>query len=430
MGIIEFKKDTIEETILYKKTRSGLNVYFMPKRGYTKKYAIFSTNYGSTDNVFVPIGEKEEIILPEGVAHFLEHKLFEEPDTNIFNKFSMMGAEVNAFTSFNQTSYLFYSTDHFYENLELLIKFVQNPYLTDENIEKEKGIIEQEINMYKDNPGWRVYFNLLKAMYVKHPVRMDIAGTIESINTINKDVLEKSYNTFYNPSNMVLFLIGDLSFDEIIDVVEKSERKFTKREDSINRILPVEPKKIGKAIVEENMFTAAPLFNIGFKDQDLNQVGAEKVKKDMVTNILLDILFGPSSTFYNNLYGEGLIDNSFGSYFTGKDTYGHSLIVGQSSEPELVYEKIVELINKPVDEVIKLEDFLRIKRKNLGEFLMSLNSIEFIANNFTDFYFDDFLILDYLELLESTEFHNITDRFNNHLIEDYLVLSMIKPIRE
>src|SRR5699024_4506217 len=153
-----------------------------------------------------------------GIAHFLEHKLFEEPEVNIFEKFSDIGGSVNAFTSFNQTSYLFETIDNFYKNLELLIKFVQSPYLTDKYVEKEKGIISQEIRMYEDDPGWKVYFNLLEAMYPSNPVRIDIAGTIDSITNINKELLYKAYNTFYHPSNMVLFVVGDLDFKEIIKV--------------------------------------------------------------------------------------------------------------------------------------------------------------------------------------------------------------------
>ena len=208
MNTKEISNKKINEKLFYTETKNGLKLFFMPKKGYTKKHAIFSTDYGSIDNIFIPIKENKPCQVPEGIAHFLEHKLFEEPDSNIFEKFSKMGADVNAFTNFNQTSYLFTSTEYFYENLELLIKFVQNPYFTDENVEKEKGIIAQEIKMYEDSPNWRVFFNLLKAMYINHPVKIDIAGTVDSIQTINKELLYKSYNTFYHPSNMVLFIIG------------------------------------------------------------------------------------------------------------------------------------------------------------------------------------------------------------------------------
>ena len=418
--------DRIKEKILYEELESGLKVFFMPKSGFTKKYAMFSTNYGSIDNNFIPIGESEPILVPEGIAHFLEHKLFEEEEANIFNRFSMLGANVNAYTNFNQTSYLFYTTDNFYESLELLIKFVQSPYLTDENVEKEKGIIEQEIRMYEDNPKWKVFFNCLKAMYIKHPVKIDIAGTVESINTITKELLYKSYNTFYNPKNMVLFIIGDLSFDEILSVVEDSEKKDIISNDNLLRIIEEEPKEVNQRYIEEAMSVNIPLFYIGFKDNELGLVGKDAVKKDIITNMILDLLFTPSAKFYSDLYNEGIVDQSFGAYFTGKKTYGHSLIVGQSNEPILVKERIEDMIKLPVEEILLEENFLRLKKKNLGQFIMGFNSEEFIVNNFIDLYFDDFNLLDYLEVLESIQFSDLIERFKNHFNPDNMVMSIIK----
>lgn len=428
MKIQEFYNENIKEKILSAETNNGLKVFFMPKVGYTKQYAIFSTNYGSIDNTFIPIGSNETITVPEGIAHFLEHKLFEEPDQNIFDKFSKLGANVNAFTNFNQTSYLFNCTDNFYENLELLIHFVQNPYLTDENVEKEKGIIEQEIRMYEDNPNWQVFFNCLKTMYINHPVKIDIAGTVESIQTISKELLTTCYNTFYNPANMALFVIGDLSFDEIMKTVNKTERQSDTIIEKAEALFPIEPQAVGTQIVVGKMETAIPLFYMGFKDYDLGLTGKEQVKKDSITNLILEMLFGQSSVFYNELYEEGLIDTNFGSYYTGKKTFGHSLIAGQSTNPELVFNKIKEFINRPAHEILKEEDFTRIKKKNLGNFLMGFNSIEFIANNFVDLYFDDFNLLDYLNLIEAIDFDELKERFNEHLTIENLVLSIINPL--
>lgn len=428
MSYKEIYNETIDEKILYTVSNNGIKIFFMPKKGYTKKYAVFSTDYGSIDNGFVPVGESEKIEVPEGIAHFLEHKLFEEEESDVFENFSNIGAQVNAYTNFNQTSYLFYSTDNFYEGLNLLIDFVQNPYLTDENVEKEKGIIAQEIMMYEDNPGWKVYFNLLKAMYHNHPIRIDIAGTVESINTIDKEILYRTYNTFYNPSNMVLFIVGDLSFDEILKVVNESEKKFEHNEAEVQRIFPEEPDEIKDRIVEEKMMTSMPLFYMGFKDTDTGYKGKEMVKKDIVTNIILDMLFSESTEYYNELYEEGIIDNSFGAYYTCKETYGHSLIVGQSKEPENIYERIKNRIKEPVTELLKEDDFNRLKKNELGNFIIGMNSIEFIANNFTDLYFSDFMITDYLELLKEIKYEDIIERFNTHFKEENLSLSIIRPL--
>lgn len=428
MSYKEIYNEVIDERILYTKSRNGIKIFFMPKKGYTKSYAVFSTDYGSIDNSFVPLGESEAIEVPEGIAHFLEHKLFEEEEANIFEKFSNIGAQVNAYTNFNQTSYLFYTTDKFYEGLGLLIDFVQNPYLTDENVDKEKGIIAQEIMMYEDNPGWKVYFNLLKAMYHEHPIRIDIAGTVESINTIDKEILLKTYQTFYNPSNMVLFVIGDLSFEQVVDVVNKTEKDFDQTDEDIQRVYPEEAAGVKEKKVEERMSTSMPLFYMGFKDTDIGYKGKEMIKKDVVTNIILDMLFGESSEYYNELYEEGLIDSSFGAFYTAKENYGHSLIVGQSRDPEQIYDRIISRIKLPADDLLKEADFERIKKNELGNFIIGMNSIEFIANNFTDFYFSDFMIIDYLELLKEIRFEDVLSRFKSHFYEENLALSIIRPL--
>jgi predicted Zn-dependent peptidase len=267
-------------------------------------------------------------------------------------------------------------------------------------------------------------------MYLNHPVKIDIAGTVESINTIDKEMLYKCYNTFYNPSNMVLSIVGDLDFEKIIEVVESSERKDLVYKEEINRIFPDEPEELNKKVVVQNMMTANTLFYMGFKDLNVGYIGEEKVKKDIVTNIILDMLFSKSSKFYNEFYETGLIDSSFSAYYTGKKTYGHSLIFGQSSDPQKVYDEIVKLIKKPIEEILDRETFIRIKRDNLGSFLMGLNSIEFIANNFTDLYFEDFLLTDYLDLMDKIKYEDILNRFKEHFKEDNLALSIINPLEQ
>ncbi|HHV38806.1 MAG TPA: insulinase family protein [Tepidimicrobium sp.] len=427
MSIIENKR--IEESIYFQQLDSGLNIYFVPKKGYKQKHAIFAADYGSNDNHFVPIGERDPIKVPAGVAHFLEHKLFEDRDMDIFDRFSRLGASVNAYTNFNQTAYLFSTTENFYESLELLVKFVQNPYFTDSNVEKEKGIIEQEIRMYEDSPNWRVYFNCLNGMYLDHPVKIDIAGTVKSIREIDKDILYRCYNTFYSPSNMVLFITGDLSFERIVDVVKKAERKdLPKAVEEIARVYPDEPTKIQKQYIEDRLATSIPLFSIGIKDNKLNMQGNELVKKDLVTNLLLEILFGESSKLYNELYSKGLIDNNFTSYFTGKVDYGHSLVLGQSNEPNRVYDEILKHIKDAKKSSISKEAFQRIKNKNMGGFLIGLNSLNFISNYFVDNYFEDFLFIDLLDILDSIEIEDVENRLVENIDEENMVLSVVKPI--
>lgn len=419
--------ENIDEKIFFKKSNKGIKVFYMPKEGFTKKYAVFSTNFGSIDLEF-KLNDEENTRIPEGIAHFLEHKLFEDENISIFDKFADYGANVNAFTSFNQTSYLFNTVDNFYDCLELLVKFVQEPYFTDENVNKEKGIIGQEIKMYDDNPSWRVMFNCLKAMYKNHSIKEDIAGTIESIDSITKEILYKSYETFYNPSNMILFVVGDLDFDEIMDRVNSVERAFEFTDSKVERIYESEPEEINLKFIEDKMATSKPIFYFGIKDNQLDLTGEDAIRKDIITNIIHDMLFSPSAEFYNDLYNEGLIDNSFGSYFTGKRNYGHSLIVGQSTEVNEIQERIVELINKDPKEILKEEDFLRIKKKTIGEFVTGFDSIEFIANTFTELYFDDFNLLNFLDVLEKVEYEEVISRFKEHFRKDRLVLSLINPL--
>lgn len=418
----------IDEKIFYEKSNKGIKVFFMPKKGFTKKYAVFSTNFGSIDLEFKV--EEDQTKIPEGIAHFLEHKVFEDQENSVFDQFSDYGANVNAFTSFNQTSYLFNTVDNFYDCLELLIHFVQDPYFTDENVNKEKGIIGQEIKMYDDNPSWRVMFNCLKAMYQKHPIRADIAGTIESIDGINKEILYKAYETFYNPSNMILFVVGDLEFDKIMDTVNKIERDFKLTGSTVERIFKEEPEEVNEKFVEDKMMTAKPIFYFGIKDNNLGLIGEQAIRKDMITNIIHDMLFSPSAEFYNELYDEGLIDNSFGSYFTGKENYGHSLIVGQSTEVEKIQDRIVKLLENQAEDILKEEDFLRIKKKTIGDFVTGFDSIEFIANTFTELYFDDFNLLNFLDVLEEIKYEDVLNRFREHFRTDRLVLSLVNPLEQ
>ena len=233
-----------KESVFYKKHESGLDIYIMPRAGYKSSYALFGTKYGSCDSEFVIPGDSAPTKVPDGIAHYLEHKMFDQPDgSNVFDRFSKYGGEANAFTSFNMTAYLFSATDNFNENLETLMDYVQSPYFTEESVEKERGIIGQEIKMYDDNAPWRVFFNFLGLLYQNHPVKLDIAGTCESIAKIDSGLLSKCYNTFYNLSNMTLFVTGDLDVDKTLAVIEKNIRN-KEPIGEIKRIYPEEPKAV------------------------------------------------------------------------------------------------------------------------------------------------------------------------------------------
>lgn len=421
--------DILKEEVYYEKLQNGLDVYFMPKRGFMKKYAILATNYGSNDLEFVPIGEDKKIRVNEGIAHFLEHKMFEQPDGgDAFDKFSKLGVNANAFTNFTMTAYLFSATENFYESLEHLIDYVQTPYFTDENVEKEKGIIAQEIKMYNDDPDWNVYFNCLKAMYVNYPARIDIAGTVDSIYKITKEELYKCYNTFYNPGNMALFVVGDLDVEKVIDVTKKSNNyKVDRLSKSIERFYPEEPESVKEKEVIEKFPISMPMFNIGFKDSNVGLKGKELLRKEIVTDMLVGMLFKKGSKLYEDLYMQGLINENFGAGFSSQVDYAFSIIAGDSKEPKKVKEIILDYIEKSKKEGLSKEEFERTKKKKIGSFIKCFDSINFIGNSFISYVFKDINLLDYLDIIKDITFEEVEERLKEHFKEEYCVISIVEP---
>lgn len=426
--INEINNELIKERVFGKKLQNGLEVFFLPKKDYVKQYAIFAAKYGSNDLAFKLKNEKEDIKVPEGIAHFLEHKLFEEPEGNAFDRFAQLGANVNAYTNFNITAYYFTCTDYFYDNLSALIRFVQSPYFTDENVEKEKGIIGQEIMMYRDNAEWRVFFNLLKAMYHQHPVKRDIAGTIDSVNSITKEDLYQCYNTFYHPSNMALFIAGDLEAEAVFNRVEEAFAQLKNPEaDEVKLMYPQEPEDIKESHVEESMQVSIPLFHIGYKDRPLGRGGRELIQREAAVGLLIDIVFGRSSELYEELYEAGLIDQGFGVDYVCEKDYGHVIISGESKAPIAVKEIIDRKILQLQSEGLSRASFERIKRKQIGENLSYFNSIEFIGNSFITYHFKEINFLDYIKILSETSLEAVEDCMQSLLKADKQVISIINP---
>ena len=282
---MEIIENSIIKERIYKETlKNGLTVIIIPKKDIQKKYAIIGTHFGSIDNEFVLPTTGEKIKIPDGVAHFLEHKMFEQKSgINSLDTLSSLGVDANAYTTNDHTAYLFEATDNFYEALDELMDYVQNPYFTDENVEKEKGIIAQEITMYDDNPGWQVYMKCLQAMYKESPIKIDIAGTVESIYKINKEILYNCYNTFYHPSNMAMVVCGDFKPDEIIEEIKK-RIIFKGNQAEIKRIYKEEPIEILQNEIETQMDVTNQLFTIGIKDKTEKE---NKVKKHIAIQIIL-----------------------------------------------------------------------------------------------------------------------------------------------
>lgn len=426
----QVRHEQINETLYYEKLPNGLDVYILPKHGFSKTYATFTTKYGSIDNHF-QIPGKEKVKVPDGIAHFLEHKMFEEEDGDVFNKFADYGASANAFTSFDRTAYLFSSTGHVKENLTILLNFVQSPYFTDENVEKEKGIIGQEIKMYDDNADWRVYFGLIENMYHNHPVKIDIAGTVPSITEITKEMLYTCYETFYHPSNMLLFVVGAVQPEEIIELVRSNQaEKNYDQQEPIQRYFEEEPAGVAKPESIRHMSVAMPKIMFGYKEKTVGLTGDELLRRELATQLVLDILLGQSSNLYQSLYEQGLINDTFGTDYSGETQYGFSVIGGDTPQPEKLVQLVTEGLESAKEKGISQEEFELNRKKKIGSFLRSLNSIEFIANSFTKYQFNGSDLFHIVPTLEKMSLEDVNQRLRDHIQKEQLSISMIKPIQQ
>ena len=422
MNIKEIKNELLNEKYYDIDHPSGLKILVMPKENYSSTYAIFATKYGSIDTMIqMKDGSFKEI--PEGTAHFLEHKLFESEDLDAFERFAKTGASANAYTSFDRTGYLFSCSANFKKNLEILLDFVQNPYFTQATVEKEQGIIGQEIDMYKDVPDWEVMFNCLMNMYHNLPVRIDIAGTHESIAQISAETLYGCYDNFYNLHNMVLSVAGNVSVDEVIEVADRMLKPVEGK--MAQRKVIDEPKDVVAPYVEEKLSVATPQFMFGFKE---NRDTPERMAKEEVTmEILLDMISGQSSELYRRLFDNKLINNSFGfEYFTG---FGYSCVffAGESTDPKAVADEIVKEIKSFRENGFDKAAFDRTKKKLYGRMIMGMNDVDGIANNMAISYFAGEDIFTDFEIYKTVTLEDVEELFKNTLDENYSVLSVIKP---
>lgn len=387
----------INETIYTETLENGLKVCLVPRSGISETNAYFTTNYGANDLSFIPLGSTEKYQAPLGVAHFLEHKLFDKGDHDVFADFTRLGASSNAYTSPTQTAYLFETTEHVKENLELLLNFVQDPYFTEETVEKEKGIIIQEEQMYADNSDQQLYMATLESMFDSHPVRNEVLGTIESINNITKDDLYTCYHTFYHPSNMTLAMTGNFDPKEIMSIIKEnqSKKEFAPIE-SIERFMPEERDNISEKSREMKKSVTTPKCMIGIKEYSSARNKGELQTRTLLTSMILDYLFSTSGQFYKQLYEQGLIDHSFGYQNTSEYDFGYSLIAGNTQEPETFSRVVKELLQSTQSLDLTELECERMKKRNIGRVLRGMNSTENIAQNFTWY---DQQGLDFFELI-------------------------------
>lgn len=427
MQVIENLK--VKEKLYIEKLDNGLTVMIIPKPGMQKKYIIWGTNYGSNDSKFIVPGEQQETEVPNGVAHFLEHKLFEQENgTNSLDTLTALGVNANAYTTNDHTAYLFESTDNFYEAMDELMDYVQHPYFTNENVEKEKGIIGQEIMMYDDYPDWKVYLNTMQAMYHNNPVKIDITGTIETIEKIDKEILYKCYNTFYNPSNMALAVCGDFKPEEILEEIKK--RVIQKSgQGEIKRIYPEESQEIVQEKIEQKLEVSQPLFTIGIKDERKDSSLESKneiVKKHISIEILLNMILGRSSNLYKELYNEGILYGQPSLDYEFSKTYAHILITGQSIKPEVLYDKFKKEVQRFKQEGVKEQDFKRIKKMIYGGYVKEYNDVQDIARMFLADYFKGINSFDYLEEIEGINVEYLKQVLNDVFKEEKMVISIVK----
>ncbi len=418
------RDEKLNESYLTFRHSSGLQVYLYPMKGYSTAYALFGTKYGSIDTCFKTDADDDFIEVPAGVAHFLEHKMFESEQGDAFTLFAQTGASANAFTSFDKTCYLFSCADNFKQSLGYLLSFVQEPYFTPQTVQKEQGIIGQEIRMYDDAPGWRVFFNLFQALYHNHPVRIDIAGSVESIAQIDDKLLYRCYNTFYNLNNMVLAVAGNFDPDEAIEVIE--EKLKPAKEIAITRKEFTEPDEVFQKEIVQRLEVSLPLFHVGFKEKACD--GLEQLRAEIETEILLKVIAGSTSALYRRLYDQGLINDSFEAQVESGRGYFCSVIGGESKEPRTVYQELCKELEALRQNGIPTEDIERAKKSFYGKAIRALNDVEEVTHSLVYSHFSGVDIYDLVKLTAKVTPADIEARLQASFAVERSAISIVEPM--
>ena len=415
----------IKEEYFYLKHPSGLEVYVYPKKGYCSNYAIFGTNFGSINNKFKIKGNPSYTEVPDGIAHCLEHKLFAGKDGDAFELFSKTGASANAFTTFDKTAYLFSCAGNIEKPLEILLDFVQTPYFTQENVDKERGIIAQEIKMYEDSPDWKVFINLLQSLYQNNPVRIDTAGTVETIAKITPEILYNCYNTFYNLNNMCLCVVGDINCDNILELVDKKVKYLPKIE--VEKFFPEEPNEVKNPKIVQKFDIENSMFSLGFKE---SVAPGERIStaKSVSNDLILSCLSSSSSEMYEELVKKDLISMaSFSDEYLEGPGYASVIFSGESNNPE----KASEVIKKHIEKIHKTgldeKTFNRVKNAIYGQSLEIFNSVSSIAKSQFNSAIAGKELFNYLETLQNISIDEVNKDLENKLNPHYSALSIVSP---
>lgn len=418
------------EKYFYFRHESGLDVYIFPK-DLTTSYALFGTSYGSIDSFFIPKGGTEYEKVPDGVAHFLEHKMFEcEDGEDLFEKFARTGASANAYTSYTSTMYLFSCTENFETSLEILLNGVRSPYFTKENVAKEQGIIAQEIRMYEDNVHDALFQGLISSMYEKNAVRIPISGSVESISKITPEILYKCYDTFYSLANMSLCVCGRIDVESVIKVCDKV---LTVKEDfkpESVRCPSDECAEVVSSRFTRKMRLSKPIFAIGIKDIKISENAAERLKKRVIMETLADCLFGDCSELSVSLYEEGLIRNPLSFYVDHSSAFSFIEIGGESDDSEEVFRRFKAHVENTKKNGIDEETLKRVVRARYGELISTFDSVENIANEFLSFIMDGYDIFEYIAAFERINAEDINAAIRELFEEKYYTLATITPQSE
>lgn len=407
---------------IHVKHRSGLDIYISEMPGFSSVEALFGTKYGSINTMFKMRDDAEYTVVPEGIAHYLEHKLFENEDCDVFELYAKTGANGNAYTSFDKTCYLFNCSQNYQDSLRILLDFVQKPYFTKETVEKEQGIIGQEIKMTNDNPEWRVFFNLLRAMYHNHPVKIDIAGTVESIAQINAELLYKCYYTFYNLNNMVLSIAGNVKAEEVLAICDECLKPCEDK--GLETVFPDEPDTIVQSEIRETQPVGASIFDIGYKCTDCR--GMVRLNKALAAAIAASLITDASSDMYQKLLKDEVINCGFSYEVFMGDGYFAVIFGGESEQPEIVRDAVLSEVERMINNGINEADFQRIKKSTYGLMIRELNNVEAVANNMINSHMDGILPFDALDTLSEITSDDVLQFMKDEMRSDHLVMSVVE----
>ena len=425
MNVTEYPR--LGEKLYKRKLSNGLTVMVVSRPGFTRKLAYFVTDFGAVHTDFELDGQ--EIHVPAGIAHFLEHKMFDLPgERDVSAELAALGAGTNAFTSYDMTAYYISCTENFEPALKLLLEFVSTPYFTEESVQKEIGIIDQEIGMHLDNPDSRVFENLALGLYENHPIRVPILGSSESIRKITPQLLHDCHRAFYTPGNMILCVVGDVDPERVAEIA--------------TQMLGDQPRSVGKKLRAWNetmtrvsaqqsmqMEVAMPMFNLGFKCEYPGS-GEAAIRQEMVGDLAAEALFGESSELYLRLYEQGLIASSFGGGFETIDGMAMLLCSGDSDDAEAVREAVLQQAEKLSREGVNEETFLRMKRSAFGRRVRDLDSFDSTCFRLCAYEMSDYDYFDFPALYERIEKEEIQEFLRRVVRPERCSLSVINPLEE